>query len=232
MVSFCWQLPRSLLVGWTIIPSSPLVLCAPLGVEASCCVVLVPSPFALGELSVMVSVSVSPSRSVLVCSPAFPCSRQFSPVCQYVQAQPMILFDPVQCLRRRIVLLACSPGYSPSPVAGPLLPVVFPQFVFLVFSQPSAFSCCSPSSKCPSFDSQYLQLVAAPPTTSSPSYVWWSHPSVSSCFSPRTSFGPISFLSSASLPCCLLPLSVVSVCPPAHSRSPVASSWLPVILPV
>ena len=167
---------------------------------------------------------MSPSRSVLVCSPAFPCSRQYSPVCQYVQAPPMILFGLAQCLRRRIVSF-CSP-------AGPLLPAAFPQCVFLVLSQLSAFSCCSPSSKCPSFDSQYIQLVAAPPTTPSPSYVWWSHHSVSPCFSPRTSFGPISFLSSASLPRCLLPLSVVSVCPPAHSRSPVASSWLPVILPV
>ena len=91
-----------------IIPVSSL---RPLGVEASCCVVLVPSPVALGELSVIVSVSVSPSRSVLVCSPAFPCSRQYSPVCQYVQAPPMILFGPAQCLRRRFVLLVCSPAH-------------------------------------------------------------------------------------------------------------------------
>jgi hypothetical protein len=103
----------------------------------------------------------------------------------------------------------------------PFLPAAFPQCVFPILSQLSAFSCCSLSSKRPSFDSQYLQLVAAPSTASSPSYAWWSHHSVSSCLSPRTSFGPISSLSSASLPRCLLPLSVVSVCPPAHSRSPV-----------
>ena len=115
---------------------------------------------------------------------------------------------------------------------SPLLPVAFPQCVSLLLSQLSAFSCCSPSSKCPSFDSQYLQLVAAPPTTPSPSYVWWSLHSVSSCFSPVPPSVRFSSFPSASLPRCLLPLSVVSVCPPAHSRSPVASSWLPVILPV
>lgn len=61
-----------------------------------------------------------------------------------------------------------SSHYLACVLPSPLLPVVFPQFVFLVLSQLSAFSCCSPSSKRPSFDSQHLQLVAALPTTSSP----------------------------------------------------------------
>ena len=44
VVSFRWQPPRSLLVDWTIVPSSRLVLRSSIGVEASCCVVLVPRP--------------------------------------------------------------------------------------------------------------------------------------------------------------------------------------------
>ena len=153
---------------------------------------------------------MSPSQSVLVCSPAFPCSSQSFPVCQYVQAPPMILFGPAQCLRRRIVLLC--------PLAGPLLPAAFPQCVFPILSQLSAFSCCSPSSKCPSFDSQYLQLVAAPPTTSSPSYAWWSH-LVSSCFSPvppSVRFLPFPVISSLAV--CSPSVSCLCVLQPIHGH--------------
>jgi hypothetical protein len=134
----------------------------------------------------------------------------------------------------RVVVLPClcvpqssHACCSLSSVACLLLPADFPQFVFPVFSQPSAFSC--PSAQASTLSTPVgrcsIHHVVSP-------YVWWSHHSVSSCFSLRTSFGPISSLSSASLPRCLLPLSVVSVRPQAHSRSPVASSWLPVLLPV
>ena len=114
---------------WSAGPSSPfssLMTHPPLGVEASCCVVLVPLPFTLGELNVCFSVSVFLSIPML--KAVFPSVS----VCSYCLACVFSIPRILQPVFSSWPNSACS------------------------ISQLSAFGCCSPSCKHPSFDSQYL----------------------------------------------------------------------------
>ena len=172
---------------------------------------------ALGEPSVVVSFGMCfPQLQVSV----FPqCVSMFKP-------SPMILFSPHSLPASShccVCVVPCPRACCPSSVPGPSSPAVFPQALVPQFPQLSVFSCCSPSSKRPSFDSQYLQLVAAPPPRLLVRVALVSVcPSAPSPHFLRSEYLPVPF--SAFFTACSCTVSCLRVFPPTP-HVPLVSSW-------